>query len=479
MKRGCMVRPAEPTWRGRQSLSELDQINTLTHTQIIYFYRPPNTWLTPHDVVYDTLKSSLSRVLVPFYPLAGRLRQIIANDNNKPRRESSRLELDCNGDGVEFFEAELSAELAEFGDKDNNHTSNKNNYLFTPSPNYRYLFPVVDYSQPIEQIPVLFIQLTKLKCGGISLSLSFSHVVADGQSMAHFLREWARFARGTPLQTTPFHDRNALVASGTKVQIFDDHSNQLLHLPSLVEKQNKTIKRTVISLRLGKNDVEILKKLANYYNSNSSECRITTRNDKGIHRRFSRYEAVASHIWKCLSRVRKLRDEQETTNILTIDIRHRLRPAMPVGYFGNAIFDIKTTCLARELSSKPLGFGASRVRAGIEKVTSEYVLSAVDYIKSQRDLFCFRYLYSFFVESFIGNPNVAVVDWSNLPAYEMDFGWGNEIYFGPGNLEVEGDSVILRDCGGDDSLLVVLCLNVDHVEDFKKSFYKDIMNSCL
>lgn len=420
---------------------------------------------------------------MPFYPLAGRLRQI--TNDNKTRPQSSRFELECNGDGVEFLEAELNTELVEL--RDGNNNNNDSSYFFTPSPNFRYLFPDVDYSQPIYELPVLFIQLTKFNCGGISLSLSFSHVVADGLSMAHFLREWARLARGKPIRTTPFHDRNALGMSQRDrhvlPQIYDDYerdlSKQFLHLPSLLGKPKTMMRlRPVISLRLGKNDVEKLKNIADYgINIDFDD---QAENDRGIARRFTRYEAVAGHIWKCISKARKLRDEQETTNNLTIDIRRRLRPALPVGYFGNAIFDVKTSSLARELSSKPLGYGASRVRAGIEKVTSEYVLSAVDYIKSQRNLFLFRYLYSFYVESFLGNPNVAVVDWSNLPVYGMDFGWGKEIYFGPGKLEIDGDSVILRDCSsGDGSIVVVLCLEVDHVEDFKKHFYKDIINSCL
>lgn len=278
-----MVIPAEPTWKGLQSLSELDQINTLTHTQVIYFYRPPKSWLTPRDVIYDTLKSSLSRVLVPFYPVAGRLRQIIDDDKSRP--ESCRFELDCNAHGVKFLEAELNAELVEFGDKDNNSNDENNNYLlFIPSPNYQYVFPVIDYSKPIQELPILFIQLTRFNCGGISLSLSFSHVVADGQRMAHFLQEWARLARGTPPQTTPFHDRNALVETRNMTQIFDDDLKQLLHLPSLVERSNNTMKRTVISLILSKNDVEKFKTMTNYHSNDTHQI---SRKDKAMHRCFT------------------------------------------------------------------------------------------------------------------------------------------------------------------------------------------------
>ncbi|GMN52018.1 hypothetical protein TIFTF001_021164 [Ficus carica] len=465
-----MVRPAHDQQtsctKPRQFLSPLDQINSLTHTQIIYFYQPPKILCTPRDTIFVTLRDSLSRVLVPFYPLAGRLRWSV--DHDQTDNHNGRLELDCNGHGVAFFEAELDAELVEFGD-------------FTPSStmNYRCLFSCIDYNVPIHEMPVLFLQLTKFKCGGMSLSMSFSHIVADGVSMAHFLMEWARVSRGEPIQTMPCHDRNVSIIMRTS-QVFD-HSVDFLHLPRLLIERpkaddhrevEKMMKRTVISLRLTKYQVGKLQKNANH------DCQIDEQN----HVAYTRYEAVAAHIWRCMSKVRKNKDEQATTNIITVDARCRLEPALPEGYFGNAIFDVKATIYAGDLVAKPLGYEASRIRAAIEKVTNEYVLSAIHFIKNQQDLSRLRQLYSFFVENkiFLGNPNVAVTNWVNLPAYGLDFGWGKEIYFGPGDLETDGDSVVLRDCSGDiGSLIVVLCLQVDHVDDFKMHFYKEILSSSL
>lgn len=401
---------------------------------------------------------------MPFYPLAGHLRWTL-NDHHK-----GRLELDCDGHGVAFFEVEFDVELVEFGD-------------FVPStPNYQNLFPSIDCSVPIHEQPVLFVQLTRFKCGGISLSLSFSHVVADGLSMAHFVTEWARVSREEPMQKMPCHVRNPSRITRT-TQVFD-HSTDFLYLPRLLiekptsddhQEVKNMIERTVISLKLSKYQVEKLRKFASD----------NIQNDEGKRVVYTRYEVLAAHIWRCMTKVRKNKDEQETTNIVTIDALRRLEPAvLPEGYFGNAIFDIKARSFAGDLAAKPLGHGASRIREAIEKVTNEYVLSAIDFIKNQQDLSRFRYLYSLFVENninLLGNPNVAVTNWVNLPAYGIDFGWGKEIYFGPGNLEIDGDSVLLRDTISGDigSLIVVLCLQVDHVDDFKKHFYKEILDSSL
>ena len=161
------VKPAEPTWNGPQPLSELDQLSVI-HVSTIYFYRPTQNWLSPPDTITNTLKESLSKALVPFYPIAGRLRWI----------GKGRLQIDCNAEGVQFFEAESESRFEDFGD-------------FSPSARYEFLFPGVDYSVPIHEMPLLLVQLIKFKCGGISLGLLISHAVADGPSALHFFTEWS------------------------------------------------------------------------------------------------------------------------------------------------------------------------------------------------------------------------------------------------------------------------------------------------
>nr|KYP54274.1 Anthranilate N-benzoyltransferase protein 1 [Cajanus cajan] len=86
--KGCYtVKPWEKTWCGRLALSELDQTGQVTHVPTLYFYHPPENCM--YSTIASTLRDSLSRVLVPFYTLAGRLHWI----NN------GRLELHCNASG--------------------------------------------------------------------------------------------------------------------------------------------------------------------------------------------------------------------------------------------------------------------------------------------------------------------------------------------------------------------------------------------
>nr|POF10270.1 spermidine hydroxycinnamoyl transferase [Quercus suber] len=79
---------------------------------------------------FEAMKNSLSRALIHFYPLAGRLHWI----------EGGRLELDCNAMRVQLLEACSEAELDELGD-------------FAPTNAVRDLVPKVDYTTPIEEGP--------------------------------------------------------------------------------------------------------------------------------------------------------------------------------------------------------------------------------------------------------------------------------------------------------------------------------------
>ncbi|KAK2978000.1 hypothetical protein RJ640_001184 [Escallonia rubra] len=137
--------------------------------------------LPPHRLA-QLLRSqdALSRALVPFYPVAGRL----------SRDEDDRIEIDCNGEGVLFVEALSDVVVDDLGD-------------FTPTLELRQLIPAVDCSQGISTYPLLVLQVTYFKCGGVSLGVGMQHHVADGASGVHFINTWSDMARGLDLTIPP------------------------------------------------------------------------------------------------------------------------------------------------------------------------------------------------------------------------------------------------------------------------------------
>ena len=104
-------------------------------------------------------------------------------------------------------------------------------------------------------------------------------------------------------------------------------------------------------------------------------------------------------------------------------------------------------------------------------MTDTYVKSIIEFLRNQHDLTRFQAIKG----PLFGNPNVEVVSWLTLPIYGIDFGWGKEIYMGSGAHDCDGDSIVLQNPNGDGSLMVLLCLQVAHVDAFKRHFYEDII----
>lgn len=95
-----LIRPITPTPNQTLYLSNLDDQKFLRFSiKYLYLFTKP--------VHTQTLKDSLSRVLVAYYPLAGRLRRCSEDDDRK-------LEIHCNGEGAVFAEARMDLCADEF-----------------------------------------------------------------------------------------------------------------------------------------------------------------------------------------------------------------------------------------------------------------------------------------------------------------------------------------------------------------------------
>jgi hypothetical protein len=102
-----LVPPAEVTPNGLYYLSNLDQ-NIAVIVQTVYCFRAAQDdgGAANNGSVCDVLRESLAKVLVPYYPLAGRL--TISGEG--------KLVVDCTGEGAVFVEAEADCAMADIGD---------------------------------------------------------------------------------------------------------------------------------------------------------------------------------------------------------------------------------------------------------------------------------------------------------------------------------------------------------------------------
>ncbi|KAK4479458.1 hypothetical protein RD792_014972 [Penstemon davidsonii] len=439
-----IVRPAEPTQNEAMYLNACDQIKDRTHTPTIYFYKHSPVLDSGEDVI-QRLQHSLSKALVLFYPLAGRL--------SWAEEGGSRVVLHCNGKGVPIFEAESDSTVEDFGD-------------FTPTPSIQALIPSVDYTTPIDEIPLVIVQLTRFRCGGVSIGLGISHVMADGPSALHFVDEWAKIARVAEPVVPPFLDRKVLESDKPLDVTFDPSVLRppptLIGLEDNMEQRKKPI--TVSFLNLGKVQIEKLRNKANLDF------------DKENGRGYSRFEAVAAHIWRCTSKARGHVSEQQTSLHFVADFRNKLKPALPRNYFGNALIRVEATDKSGSLLSNSIGTASRKIREAVENVTEDKVRGYLDYLKGLPDVGRFRSLDNSGRPKgdFYGNPNLAIISWTALPLYGADFGWGKEIHMGPGSMGFDGKTFIIPSHDGDGSFNIAIWLQEEHMGSFKKCFYDDI-----
>ncbi|CAA3019719.1 spermidine hydroxycinnamoyl transferase-like [Olea europaea subsp. europaea] len=401
------VQPAKTTPNEIMYLSELDQINAVTHAPTVHFYGP-NTDFHYSDAI-QILKDSLSEALVIFYPLAGRL-----HESGFGR---GRLQLNCDAKGATLVEAETESTVEDFA---------KQNFL--PNAKMRELIPKMDYSNtPISEQPLVLAQLTKFRCGGLSLGLGISHILADGTSAFHFINEWAKIARGEKTGILPVLDRKILQI---EEQPKFEHT-ALTPLPIIIGQPDHMEERkkptTIAMLKLSKEQIDKLKDKAN-----------KDKLYKNTSRPYSslwpcptyKYEAVA--MWRCASKARRHADEQLTQLHIAVNFRNRIQPPIPQGFFGNAILREAAITTAGELLSNPLGYASSKIREAVDQVTDEYVRSHLGLIKALPDVSVHRNFHTAgcALGAFYGNPSMEVTSWTSLPVYEANFGWGEVIHLG-------------------------------------------------
>lgn len=424
VRESTMVRPAEETSRRSLWNSNVDLVVPRMHTPSVYFYRPSGAanFFDP-----QVMKEALSKVLVPFYPMAGRLR----------RDEDGRIEIDCNAEGVLFVEADTGSVIDDFGD-------------FAPTLELRQLIPTVDYSGDIGSYSLLILQVTHFKCGGVSLGVGMQHHVADGASGLHFINTWSDMARGLDITIPPFIDRTLLRARDPPQPAF--HHIEYQPPPQLKTPLPNTQNTNVCIFRITRDQLNTLK--------NKSK-------EDGNTISYSSYVMLAGHVWRCACKARSLPADQDSKMYIATDGRSRLRPALPPGYFGNVIFTTTPVAVAGELMSKPLWYAASKIHNALARMDDEYLRSALDYLEIQPDLTALvRGAHTFRC------PNIGITSWTRLPIYDADFGWGRPIFMGPGGIALEGLAFALPSPTNDGSLSIAISLQEDHMKLFQKYLYE-------
>lgn len=147
---------------------------------------------------FNSISSSLSAVLVHYYPLAATLRY----------RNDHRLELFCAlGQGVPFITATASCSLESVS------------YLDDSDMHFiEQLVPVLDANDSLVKPCVL--QVTVFDCGGFTLGAAIHHSLCDGIGGTQFFSAMAELARGADnVSVMPIWDRASLLGPRNPTRI--------------------------------------------------------------------------------------------------------------------------------------------------------------------------------------------------------------------------------------------------------------------
>lgn len=424
------VKPSGPTPAALGQtlyLSNLDDmIGARVFTPTVYFYSSHH-----RRPVMKTLHDALASVLVPYYPLSGRLREA----------RNGKLEVFFGQEqGALLVEAHSEMALADLGD------------LKVPNPAWTPLVFRFPNEEPYKvlDMPLVIAQVTHFSCGGFSIGLRICHCICDGLGAMQFLSSWAATAKAGTLITTPepCWDREFFRPSDPPLVKFPHIEFMRIEDGSSLTMSLWQTKPVQKCYRISREFQTLLKALAQPKDNMSN---VTC----------SSFDAMAAHVWRSWVKalnVKPLNYELRLT--FSANARHKLKnPPLKDGFYGNAVCLACVTSTVTKLVYGRLSEITHLVREARFGISEEYLRSTVDYVEVDRPTRL----------EFGGK--LTITQWTRFPMYDSaDFGWGRPIYAGPIDLTPTPQvCVFLPEAEADHpsgTMLVCICLPESATHNF-------------
>ncbi|KAK1402679.1 benzyl alcohol O-benzoyltransferase-like [Heracleum sosnowskyi] len=379
-----LITPAKPTPHEYKLLSDIDdQQSHRFRIPVIYFYRKKNDFIDAEKMdPVKVIRDALSRTLVFYYPLAGRVRE----------GAGRKLGVECTGEGVMFIEADADVTIEQLG----------GDAIQPPFPCMEeILFDVPGYSGVLD-CPILLIQVTRLKCGGFIFAVRLNHTVSDAGGLRQFLNAVGEIARGASAPSvSPVWQRELLSARDPPRVTCTHHEYD--DVPDTKKTLNPLGNMVHHSFFFGPTEILALRLLVPPH---LIKC--------------STSELLTACLWRCRTSALQPDPEEEVRLLYNVNARGKFNPPLPKGYYGNAFAFPAALTTARKLCENPIGYALELVRKIKNDVTEEYM-------RSVADLMVLR-----------GRPPSTAVrifhvsDVSRSRFSDIDFGWGKPVYGGPG-----------------------------------------------
>ncbi|KAI3929358.1 hypothetical protein MKW92_001029 [Papaver armeniacum] len=391
-------------------LTIFDKATHDCHEDVYLVFKPP---MPPNEV----LKDALSKVLVHYPHLAGRF----ITDN------LGRSCIILNNAGVRITETFNPTTLAE-------------QLPFDMSKDSRHLLP------PVKGVEELCrVQLNRYACGGLILSFTSHHRVADGQSiLGSFMVSWSRMC--LDIELLPHHDRLVVCQPRNPPRVEFDHG-------SIEFKKTRNINRympTTINL----NSTPVISSsletvIINYSAEFINKLKVMVNNNP--------YERCSTF---ALTQVRGLGLEESS----------QVRIAE---YFGNLVLWAYPRLKVKELLNESHAYIAKAIRDEVNCVNDRYFKSFIDFgstiYQGNGDDLKSEELQQTTPE--FGStlcPNLEVDSWLGFPVDGIDFGSGSPCAIMHPSTPFEGLVIFIPAGTEDGGVDVKVTLFTKHVTLFKK-----------
>ncbi|MCL7043204.1 hypothetical protein MKW94_024324 [Papaver nudicaule] len=255
--------------------------------------------------------------------------------------------------------------------------------------------------------PLLAVQVTEL-IDGVFIGCSLNHSVCDGTSFCHFYNTWYEISRlETPTTTgcnPENHRRHRISRPPLLKRWFPRTSDVPIHLPFFIT--DKCFKDTYTTT--GTNMQQLESKLFHFTVETIAAIKAKANLDISgkTPTKISSLQALLAHFWVAITRAKCLDHNDETSYVVAIGCRDRLKPPVFQEYFGNLSPAGQVTVKVGELLEKGVGWGAL--------LMNQMIMSHDD--KAIR-------------ESWDSRKNSLLITGSS-PRFDMygcDFGWGKPI----------------------------------------------------
>uniref|UniRef100_A0ACD5XB39 Uncharacterized protein n=1 Tax=Avena sativa TaxID=4498 RepID=A0ACD5XB39_AVESA len=379
----------------------------------------------------DALASSFARALARFYPFAGRL-AVEHHDGGK----TIAVLLRCTGEGAEFIHAAApGVAVADIVGS-----------VRIP-PVVCAFFPLnhvlgADAATESPRLPVLSAQVTEL-ADGVFVGMSLNHTVGDGTAFWEFFNAWSEIHRDGEIPTTrplPLPHRFFLDSCPAPVRMpFGElrHIVRRFERPALEECFFTFSAASIRRLKARANN-EIM--------ADAAAARISS------------LQALLAHLWRAVSRARRLPSGQETSYTVVIGCRGRVDGIPAQGYMGNAVVFGKAISTAGEILDKGLGWTARQLNR---------VVASFDEAAMEEWLHRWTREPDFYYIGNLSSGGGALVTGSS-PRFDVfgnDFGWGKPVAVRCGTANMlDGKMTVFEGPERGGSMSLQVCITPDALE---------------